>query len=278
MSIGNYIKRGIRYILHGVPNKEVKAYISYLYPDHRLDGKRIVITGGGRGLGFAMAKKFTAEGAEVLITGRNEDTLKTASEKLGCRYLVLDVRNVEEFDSFIEKADQMLGGFNCLVNNAGISLHEGDIMNVSKEQFDSQFDTNLRSGYFLSQRFIRYYGEKNLSGGNILFVSSERGTYADDIPYGLTKAAVNSLVQGLANRVIPKGIRVNAIAPGVTASDMTGLKSEGNLYYKYNMTERTYLPEEMAEIAAFLLSDAARLLSGQILVCNEGKSINTYWR
>ena len=98
------------------------------------------------------------------------------------------------------------------------------------------------------------------------------------MPYGLTKTALNSLVKGLAKRLISRGIRVNAVAPGVTASDMTGISKDGNLYVDYNMTERVYLPEEVAEIACFLLSDASRCLSGQILVCNEGKSINAHWK
>jgi NAD(P)-dependent dehydrogenase (short-subunit alcohol dehydrogenase family) len=165
-----------------------------------------------------------------------------------------------------------------LVNNAGISLHEGNIMNVTQEQFDAQINTNLRGGYFLAQKFIEYFEKNNQSNGSILFVSSERGFYVDDLPYGLTKSAVNSLVQGLAYRVIKKGIRVNAIAPGVTTSDMTGFKSDENLYVSYNANERVYLPEEVAEVACFLLSDVSKCLSGQILVCNESKSVNAHWR
>ena len=99
----------------------------------------------------------------------------------------------------------------------------------------------------------------------------------DDRPYGLTKAALNSLVQGLAYRYIKYGIRMNAIAPGVTLSDMIGNKS-GNLYAPSQVTSRIYLPEEVAEIAAFLLSEESNLLNGQILVCNEGKTINARWK
>lgn len=225
-----------------------------------------------------MVAKFISEGAEVLITGRKEETLKKTSEELGCKYLVFDVCNAKAAENFIEKADNEIPGINCLVNNAGVSLHEGDIRHVSVEQFDTQIKTNLRGGYFLSQQFIKLLEEKQRSGGNILFVSSERGSYVDDLPYGLTKAAVNSLVQGLANRVISSDIRVNAVAPGVTTSDMTGFKSDDNLYCDYNITKRVYLPEEVAEVACFLLSDASNCLSGQILVCNEGKSINAHWR
>ena len=97
------------------------------------------------------------------------------------------------------------------------------------------------------------------------------------MPYGLTKAALNSLTQGLAYRFAKENIRVNAVAPGVTVSDMTGF-SEDNLYCSYNINKRVYLPEEMAEVAAFLLSEESGCISGQIITCNEGKSINSHLR
>lgn len=278
MSFKDYCKRGISYILHGVPNKYITAQISYLQPNARLIGKKIVITGGGRGLGSAMAKKFIAEGAKVLIAGRNEETLVLKAAELECLYLKLDVQNVGEIKPFLKKADEMLEGIDVLVNNAGISLHEGDIRNVSQQQFDAQINTNLRGSYFMAQQFIELLETSKRENGNILFVSSERAFYVDDLPYGITKAAMNSFVQGLANRVINSSIRVNAVAPGVTTSDMTGYRSDGNLWAEYNITGRVYLPEEVAEIACFLISDAAKCLSGQIIVCNEGKSINAHWR
>lgn len=277
MNLRKIFSRGVRWIIKGVPNNIVQANISYLRPDARLEGKRIIVTGGSRGLGFAMAQKFMREGAAVLIAGRNESVLRKASEQLGCEFLVLDVACIDTFESFLTEAESRLRGVDVLVNNAGISLHEGNFRNVSLNQFESQFDTNLKGGYFLSQKFVARLEEKK-QGGSILFVSSERGSYVDDLPYGLTKVAVNSLVQGLSNRLVKSGIRVNAVAPGVTTSEMTGFKADGNLYCDYNINDRVYLPEEVAEVATFLLSDASKCLNGQILVCNEGKSINAHWR
>ena len=255
--------------------KVLKADIYYLAPDKRLSGKKIIITGGGRGLGFAMAKKFVAEGANVLITGRNEDTLKKAASELGCHYIVFDVSNFAEIDQFVNKADQILDGANVLVNNAGISLHEGNIRNVSEEQFDKQFNTNLKAVYFLTQKFLENYESNNRTKGSVLFLSSERGQYVDDIPYGLIKSAINSFTKGLSKLLINKDIRFNAVAPGITATDMTR-RSADNLYAPNYSTGRYYLPEEVAEIACFLISDAASCLSGQILVCNNGFSNNSY--
>lgn len=278
MSLKSRFKHIISFLIHG-ENKPTYVNVSYLQPNHQLDGKKIVVTGGGRGLGFAMAKKFVEEGADVLIAGRNINTLRKSASKLGCYYLKLDVKDIISFKSFIEEADKILGGINCLVNNAGISLHEDGFLNVSLEQFDSQFDTNLKGPFFLTQCFIDMCNKNGIEGSkNILFTSSETGITVDERPYGLTKVAINSLMQGLAHRYANQGFRINAIAPGVTISDMVQVNTDGDLTCDYNLTKRFYLPEEVAEIASFLLSDVSNCLNGQILVCNEGKTINARWK
>lgn len=243
----------------------------------RLSGKKIIITGGSKGIGEAMAHKFVAEGADVLITGRNEETLRVTAEKIGCRHLVLDVTEVAKFPEFIAKAKEMLGGLDCHVNNAGISLHEPRFFDVTPESFDKQFDTNLKGAFFLTQEFIKALKIEN-KGGSVLFISSETGETADFRPYGFTKAAINSLVKGLAYLFAKDGIRVNAIAPGVTASDMTGFSKDGDLSYSGNTIGRVYLPEEIAETAAFILSDASACISGQIIACNNANTVNPRWK
>lgn len=273
-----FVKHVLSFLLHG-ETKPTIANISYLQPNKRLTGKKIVITGGGRGLGFSMAKKFKEEGAEVLIAGRNEQTLKESAAKIGCLYQKLDVQDTNSFVTFFDKAETLLNGINCLVNNAGISLHENGFLDVTCEQFDSQFDTNLKGPFFLTQCFISKCKSNGSKGMNkILFTSSETSMTVDERPYGLTKAALNSLVQGLAYKYVNDGFRINAVAPGVTISDMVGVKNDGNLTCSFNVTHRYYLPEEVAEIACFLLSDASNCLNGQILVCNEGNTINARWK
>ena len=277
MGIKTYIKRALIYILRGQGIKNISASISYLAPNQRLDGKKIIVTGGGRGLGAAMAKKFVFEGATVLIAGRNENSLKETASKIGCKYLPLDVANPSTFEAFMQKANEMLGGVNCVVNNAGISLHENTFFDVTPETFNAQVDTNLKGGFFLTQKFIALLKKENRTG-TVLFISSETGDTMDFRPYGFTKAAVNSMVQGLAYLFSKDEIRINAIAPGITTSDMTGYKADGNLYCSCNATERVYLPEEVAETACFLLSDAAGCVSGQIITCNNAKTINARWK
>ncbi len=278
MQIKKFIKHLLSFLLHG-EIRPIYANICYLQPDERLKGKRIVVTGGGRGLGYAMAKRFVEEGADVLIAGRNVDTLKKSAAEIKCKYLILDVQNVDSFLGFFKQAEELLGSINCLVNNAGISLHEESILAVSQEQFDTQINTNFRGAFFLTKLFIEKYKKRtDCEYKKILFISSETGMTVDERPYGLTKAAINSLVQGLAHRYVKDGFRVNAIAPGVTISDMVGKEDDGNLAGGGGITGRYYLPEEVAEIACFLLSDVSNCLNGQILVCNEGKTINARWR
>lgn len=276
MGIKSKLKHTISFLLHGDP-KPIYANITYLSPNETLRGKKVVITGGGRGLGFAMAKKFKAEGAQVLIAGRNLKVLEESAQTIGCDYLQLDVSNPSEFDAFMKKAVDKLNGINVLVNNAGISLHENTFFDVTPDTFDMQVDTNLKGAFFLTQSFIRHIKDSGLKAC-VLFVSSETGDTMDFRPYGFTKAAINSMVQGLAYLFAKDGIRVNAVAPGITASDMTGLKTEGDINYSGNIIGRVYMPEEVAETAAFLISDAAGCVSGQIITCNNAKTINARWK
>lgn len=258
------------------PKTVVQAHVQSTQPGELLKGKRIVITGGTGGIGKAMAKRFVDEGAKVLITGRNPETLNQVASDLGCEALALDVTQIDTFDVFISQTIEKLGGIDCLVNNAGISLHEA-FQSVTPEGFDQQISTNFKGPFFLTQKILAYMDRHGVQG-HILFISSETGETADVRPYGLTKAAINSLVQGLAYLYAKKDIRINAIAPGVTASGMTGFKADENLYCSYSPIGRVYLPEEMAEVATFLLSDVSYSISGQIITCNNGKTINARWK
>lgn len=272
----NSIKRAIRYIFEGVPVNNITASVYTLIPNNRLKGRHIIITGGGRGLGFYIAKKCQEEGASILIVGRNEETLKQASQELGqCPYIAADLQDVKRIKGIILEASEKLNGVDSLVNNAGISLHEKSFFDVTEDTFDKQFNTNIKAPYFLSQEFIKYGKNNGQNSLNILFITSERGLYGDVIPYGLTKAAINSLTHGLARAFITKGVRVNAIAPGVTASDMTGFNKDGNLYRPQSCGKRVLLPEEIAETAVFLLSHDSGCISGEIIPCNEGNHLRS---
>ena len=265
-------------LLHAGPQIITNVNITQIDYDNQLQGKTIIVTGGSKGIGRAMTKKFTDSGASVLIVGRDVDALEKASKELCCEYLAFDVSTIEDDNDFISKCAEKLGkNPDCLVLNAGISLHEQSILSVTDEGFDKQFNTNLKGAYFLAKSFISLnLKESTTVDAEILFISSETGDMAYDIPYGLSKASINSLVRGLSKRFYKNGIRVNAIAPGLTATNMTKVNQE-NLTQHSQASGRMFLPEEIAEVACFLLSDATKCISGEIIHCNAGNHIKTNW-
>lgn len=284
MGYKRVIRKIAKFILASQPETFVQVNVGQIQSGHILQGKKIVITGGSSGLGLAMAKKFVAEGADVLISGRNEEKLKTAVGQLGerAKYIVADVCEVEHSMDFLENAKKQIGEIDCLVSNAGISLHENIYTNVTISGFDNQFNTKFRAGYFLGKAFLEMKTKEKTDGllnTQLLYITSETGDQVYDIPYGMTNAALNSLVGALSRRVYKEGIRINAIAPGVTLTEMTrdyAESGDGNMY-RDCASGRTFLPEEVAEVACFLLSDASRCISGEIIHCNAGNHLKAFW-
>ena len=283
MGYKRIIRKIAKFILASQPDAFVQVNVGQIQAGNILQGKKIVITGGGSGLGYAMAKKFISEGAEVVISGRNADKLKVAAEKIGssnCKTVVADVCDVAHSMDFLENAKELLDGrIDCLVSNAGVSLHENIYTNVTVEGFDKQFDTKFRAGYFLGKAFLEMKTKETQPNAELLYITSETGDQVYDIPYGMTNAALNSMVGAFSRRVYQQGIRVNAIAPGVILTEMTrdyAESSDGNLY-RNCASGRTFLPEEVAEVACFLLSDASKCISGEVIHCNAGNHLKAFW-
>ena len=280
MGFKDYLKRSFKFIFKGISTNIINLEIVQKTPQEIFKSKKILITGGGRGLGFYIAKKCVSEGAEVIITGRKEETLKKAVEQLGdkANYKVFDIENVEKIEEFYKDIIKEYGNIDCLINNAGISLHENEITNVTIEGFNAQINTNLRGAYFLAKEYIKDIEKNKDKYGNIIFISSERSAQCDQIPYGLTKVAINSLTEGLSRKYYSKGIRVNAVAPGVTASEMTGIDKDSNLYCEWNASKRFFIPEEVAEVVAFLISDYSKCISGEVIYTDAGNHLNPWWK
>lgn len=270
MSIKSIIRKIALQII-SQPKNKVSVEVSSISYGGILNKQCIVVTGGSKGIGYSMVKKFVAEGASVIITGRNIEDLKKATEALGpsARFIQFDNSDISGIENFIKDC----GHIDSLVLNAGVSFHEGNILNVTEEGYDKQFDINLKANYFLAKAFLKSKLAKN-EGGNLLFLSSETAGKCIDIPYGLTKTAINSLVGGLARRVYEKGIRVNAIAPGVTYTDMTkGANVITNDYANNSVAGRFLLPEEIAEVACFIISNASKCITGEIIYCDAGSHL-----
>lgn len=282
MGYKRLLRKVANFILTEQPKAQVTVKIGALTSGKTLEGKAIVVTGGGHGIGYAMAKKFASEGAKVLVSGRNESKLKEACASIpNSEYLVYDISDVEEATGFLDCCKERLGKVDCLVNNAGISLHEGSYENVTVDGFDKQFNINYRGTYFLSKAFLEMkMKESGVEGAQLLVISSETADLCYDIPYGMTKAGLNSMVRAFSRRVYQKGIRVNAIAPGLTLSEMTqdyGKTADGDLSMN-NAAGRVFLPEEVAEVACFLLSDASKCISGEIIHTNAGHHLKPHFK
>lgn len=271
----DFAKRAARYVVKGQP--KIEAKITYLEPNGVLKGKALVITGGTRGIGRAIAVRSLREGASVVVIGRSEETCEKVRSELGIEAIVCDVLDTAGLKGIFNRAEKAVGQpIDCFVSNAGISLHEGGFRNVTEEGWDAQFDTNLKAGFFACQEYVAYLERKGLSNAVMLMVTSERARRPDDIPYGLTKVALDSFVRAMASKLIRNGIRINAIAPGVTCTDMTGRGMDGDLCNGWQNNGRLFLPEEVAEVANFLLSDASACISGEIIACNQGNHISTW--
>lgn len=272
------LRRALRYIVKGVPEKKIFVNISQSPNRRLLEGKNILITGGSRGIGYYIAKKCIEEGAQVLICGRSIGSLVKAQKDLGgecnnCHIMQFDVANSEGIKGFINEAFEKLGGrIDCLVNNAGISYHEGSFRNVTEQGFDEQFNVNYKGSYFMAKYYIEAVEVRKQVAANILFITSERGSFCTEIPYGLSKASIKSLVGSLSRNLYgSENIRINALAPGVTATDMTGHNINGDYSSKGSPIGRVFHPVEMAEVAAFLLSDYSSCISGETIHCDAGR-------
>lgn len=267
-----YFKNGIQYVKRG---GIVHTTVSKIQYGQLFKGKKVLITGGGSGFGYAMAGKFLDEGAEVLITGRNEEKLKHAVSSFrspNIHYLVWDLLDTAAVSSKFNDALQTIGGdFDIFINNAGV-WRNTKCLKVSEKEWDMIVDTNLKGLFFIMQEETNYLLSANKEG-KIINITSVEGIRTDFNPYSASKWGANDLTRGLAKQLAPKGIIINAIAPGVALTDINReLKDEAgdNEYYPVHRTGRFTKVEEVAELAAFLASNAANNIVGQIIAIDGG--------
>ena len=265
------LKPGKQEYINKEAHAQLTVHIGQLATDNLLAGKVVLITGATKGIGYAIAEACVNQAAKVIITGRKQEELDAACAKLGpsCATMILDVCQTDRFGNFLQEATKLFGNIDCLVNNAGISLHEGDFMNVTEQTWDAQIATNLKAPYFLTQAWVRYYREKGMKQGRIIMMASDTSGMGSSIPYGITKAGVSSFTRGLAKHIVREGIRVNAIAPGTTKTAMTDCWTEGKIVRTTTEGWRTLFPEEIAQTCVFLLSDLSTCISGQVIGCTE---------
>lgn len=281
MDIKKTIKKVVKMMLAKRP-VNMTANITALAPNELLAGRTALITGGASGIGFSIAQLFLQSGASVCITGRKKERLmlrKKELEDMDVAYkgkvhtVVLDNRDVSSFSSKIEEVVNALGRINILVNNAGVL--GGDIVDCTEETYDAVMDTNLKGTWFLSQAIGRYMKENNIKG-NILNVASSSSLRPASSAYTLSKWGVRGMTLGLAKAFVPYGIVVNGIAPGPTATPMLLKNNQTNIANVNNPAGRYALPEEIANMAVFLVSDMGRMIVGDIVYMTGGAGLITY--
>jgi 3-oxoacyl-[acyl-carrier protein] reductase len=243
-------------------------------------GRVAIVTGASRGIGYAIAEALVARGDRVTITGRSEDALKEAVERLGSdRAIGVAGKAHDEAhqNETVERTLEAFGRVDFLANNAGTNPVFGPIAELDLGVARKVFETNVVSALGFSQQTYKAWQKEN--GGAILNISSVSGLAASPFigAYGISKAAMINLTQQLAAEMAP-GIRVNGIAPAVVKTKFAAALYEGReeaAAAAYPL-KRLGVPEDIGGTAAFLLSDAAAWITGQTLVVDGGMFLNAF--
>ena len=245
-----------------------------------LQGKKILITGGSSGIGLSIAKKCISGGAMVVITGRNAEKLKETDKQINnsrLKTLIWDISDITQTDEHIVKTEKLLEGtIDVLVNNAGVLLGGQNFPYVKEKVWDITYAINSKGLFFLTQSIVKkWLDNKTNRGKKIINISSQGGFVGALYPYRMSKWDVAGFTQGLGIKLAPLGIIVNGIAPGIIATGMQPdtIKREENMFYPHIPIERFALPDEIAELAHFLISDASNFIVGQTIICDGGFSI-----
>ncbi|HMO62563.1 MAG TPA: SDR family oxidoreductase [Ferruginibacter sp.] len=241
--------------------------------------KIAIVTGGGSGLGFAIAQKFVENNITTIIAGRNMDKLNAAKNQLGdlCVALPCDISNLKSIPVFVETVLAQFGQIDILVNNAGINMKK-DFTAVTDEEFQEVMTINVNAVFAMSREVVKHMLTKK--SGCIINISSMAAQYGlpKVIAYSASKTAIDGITRAMAVELSPHGIRINAIAPGFIYSEMTDKALNSDPARKAKVFGRTPMgimgqPEDIGHAALYLASDAAKYITGIVLPVDGGNSI-----
>lgn len=246
--------------------------------EKQFEGKSAIVTGATRGIGRAIALELATRGANVAFnyskSADEAERLKSEIETLGvkCFAAQCDVANTERAAEFCKQAKEEFGTIDFLINNAGIT-RDTLILRMKEDDWDAVVDTNLKGAWNFSKAVLRFM-MKNETGGTILNISSISGVVGmqGQSNYSASKAGMIGLTKALAKEVASRKITVNALALGLIETDMSGQLSDE---YQTKLIEMIPLGRlgnvgEVAEIVCFMLSDAARYITGQVVQADGG--------
>lgn len=266
---------GIESIMIPRPISEKASYTG----SGKLLGKTAIITGGDSGIGRAIAYAFAKEGADIAIAYYNEhsDAKETQSrvEQLGRRCLTIagDIGDEDFCKSVVEHTMRSFGRIDTVINNAAVQFYQPSIESITREQLELTFRTNIFAMFYLVKAALPYLKP----GSTIINTSSETATegFRDLIDYSATKGAISTFTRSLSLSLTPRGIRVNAVAPGATWTPLipASLPPEYYMSSGYDsLLKRSAQPAEMAPAYVYLASDDSSYVVGQVLHINGGSS------
>ena len=252
----------------------------------RFEGKHVIVTGAGQGIGRAIADRFAAEGAEVMLIGRRRDPLEEAVREIeaaGGRGFACsaDVSDSGEVREAVAEAMARWGRIDVLVNNAGIA-EEAPFLEIEEASWDRVLGTNLRGAFLMAQAVAKE--QVSTGGGSIIHIASidASGGHGPYASYNASKAGLLGLNRTMAFELAPYGIRVNCVSPGFTHTEMTEvavppklMEYLGSRFDRVPM-RRLVKPEEIAGACAFLASDDASAITGVDLTVDCGLTANWY--
>ena len=253
----------------------------------KLTNKVAIVTGAARGIGLAIAKRFIAEGANVVLADIDERTCSLEAKRLGssAQFVPCDVGAAAQVENLVVRArGTFTGDIDILVNNAGI-VHGADLLDLKEDDFDRVLRTNLKGAFLVSQAVARRMVEQVQAGkkpGSIVNMSSINATVAigNQIPYCVSKGGLGQLTRATSLALAKHGIRVNAIGPGSIMTELLATVAT-DLEAKRRMLSRTPLgrfaePEEVASVAVFLASDDASYITGETIYVDGGRLALNY--
>lgn len=245
-----------------------------------LSGKTVVVTGGSQGIGEACVRRFVREGAHVFIADVDDKRGLPLARETGATYRHCDVGDKVDVDALVEFVLRARGQIDVLVSNAGI-FKAADFLDVTEDDFDTVLRVNLKGSFLVGQAVAREMAKSG--GGSIINMSSVNGVLA--IPnlasYNASKGGINQLTRVMALALADHGIRVNAVAPGTIATELAAravLTSDDARQRVLGRTPMKRLgePSEIADIVAFLASDAASYITGEIITADGGRMALNY--
>tara|TARA_B100001179_G_scaffold199565_1_gene159616 strand:+ start:1759 stop:2541 length:783 start_codon:yes stop_codon:yes gene_type:complete len=247
----------------------------------RFIDRTIIVTGSSSGIGESIARRFAQEGANVVLNSRSRDDLqKVAGDLDEDRTLIVegDVSSADFAKKIVAKTVERFGGLDCLINNAGTAA-AGPLAEASDDDIDKVIDINVKGMLYLCRAAIPHLASSDApGGGSIVNTSSVSGTGGDwTMPiYNASKGAVTNLTRGLALQLGAQGVRVNAVCPSLTRTEMSeGIRDDDDLldaFIRRIPLGRPGEPEDVAAVVAFLASEDARFVTGANLPVDGGVS------